>query len=344
MARFRVAISGDFIHTDGSPAFFDFARSPLGADPDVELAVVGPRSGIIPADALEGFDALILLTPRFTAQSVPSDGRLSLIARYGVGTDNVDIDACTANGIAVSITPDGVRRPVAVSILTYVLALSQRLGIKDRITRLGAEGWAAREHHIGTGLKGRVLGSLGIGNVGAELYRLAAPLEMEHIAYDPFADPKSAGVHGVRLVGLEELFERSDFLSVSCPLTDETHHIVNADRLARMKPTAFLINTARGPIVDQRALTEALREGWIAGAGLDVFEHEPTAPDDPLMQMSNVILSPHSICWTDQCFADIGACNIDAVAAVRRGEVPRGLLNRAVLDSPTWRRRQIRSA
>ncbi|WMS43566.1 NAD(P)-dependent oxidoreductase [Acuticoccus sp. MNP-M23] len=340
MARFRVAISGDFINLDGSPAFFDFDMSSLHSDLDIDLEVVGPRSGIIPAGALEGFDALILMSPRFTAQSVPADGRLALIARYGVSTDNVDLDACTEAGIAVSITPDGVRRPVAVSILTYILALSQRLGIKDRITRLGSEGWAARDHHIGTGLKGRVLGSLGIGNVGAELYRLAAPLEMEHIAHDPFADPKSAGVCGVRLVGLDELFARSDFLSVSCPLTDETRRIVNADRLARMKPTAFLINTARGPIVDQRALTEALREGWIAGAGLDVFDHEPTAPDDPLMQMANVILSPHSICWTDQCFADIGACNIDAVEAVRRGEVPHGLANRAVLESAAWRARR----
>ena len=336
MEKFRVAISGDFVTSDGALAFPDFDLTPLRDDPGIETAFVEPRDGAIPAAELEGFDALILLAPKFGASSVPSDGRLAMVARFGVGYDNVDLDACTDNGVAAVITPDGVRRPVAVSIITFVLALSQKLLIKDRLTRQGPEGWQHRGAHMGVGLLGRTLGSLGIGNIGAELYRLAAPFGMVHIAYDPYADRGLAAELGLELVALDELFRRSDFLSVSCPLTAETRGIVNAERLALMKPTAFVINTARGPIVDQRALTEALLAGRIAGAGLDVFEDEPTAADDPLLGLDNVVLAPHALCWTDQCFAGNGAADVRAVQALMRGETPVGVVNRAVLASERW--------
>jgi len=126
---------------------------------------------------------------------------------------------------------------------------------------------------------------------------------------------------------------------VSCPLTPETHHLVNAERLSLMKPTAYLINTARGPIVDQKALTRILQEGRIAGAGLDVLEQEPPDPDDPILKLDNVILAPHALCWTDQCFAGNGAAEVAAVLAVQHGRVPRGVVNRAVLESEAWKRR-----
>ena len=128
-------------------------------------------------------------------------------------------------------------------------------------------------------------------------------------------------------------------LSVSCPLTPETHHIVNAERLALMKPTAYLINTARGPIVDQKALTEALQARRIAGAGLDVLEQEPPDPDDPILALDNVILTPHALCWTDQCFAGNGAADVRAVLDVQQGRVPRGVVNREVLESEAWKNR-----
>jgi D-3-phosphoglycerate dehydrogenase len=140
-------------------------------------------------------------------------------------------------------------------------------------------------------------------------------------------------------VGLEEAFRRADVLSVSCPLTPETRHLVNAERLALMKPTAYLINTARGPIVDQKALTRVLQEGRIAGAGLDVLEQEPPEPDDPILNLDNVILAPHALCWTDQCFAGNGAADVRAVLEVQRGRVPRGVVNREVLDSEIWKKR-----
>jgi D-3-phosphoglycerate dehydrogenase len=165
---------------------------------------------------------------------------------------------------------------------------------------------------------------------------MARPFEMNLIAHDPYVDPATASALGVRLVGLEELFREADVLSVSCPLNDETHHIVNAERLALMKPSAYLINTSRGPVVDEKALTSALQERRIAGAGLDVFEQEPSPADNPLYRLDNVIVTPHALCWTDQCFAGIGAADVKAVFDVMHGRVPTGIVNREIVDRPTW--------
>lgn len=331
MSAFRVALSGDFRKGDGSPTFPDFDLAPLQAARNVETVFLD-NANPLRGDQLEDFDALILLAHRFDAASVPKSGRLSVVARFGVGYDTVDVAACTANDIALAITPDGVRRPVAVSIITFILALTGKMMVKDKLARMGAPGFAARGEHMGVGLVGRTLGSLGVGNIGAEMFRLAKPFDMRFIAHDPYADKAVAAELGIELVPLEDLFRRSDILCVNCPLTPDTHHIVNAERLGLMKPTAFFINTARGPIVDQKALTEVLRERRIAGAGLDVFEVEPTDPDDPILKLDNIIAAPHALCWTDQCFAGNGAADVKAVLDVQRGLVPRGVVNGQVLD------------
>ena len=335
---FRVALSGDFRKADGSPTFPDFDLTPLRTAKGVEMEFLDNASPL-KAEQLEDFDALILLAHRFDATSVPVSGRLAVIARFGVGYDTVDVPACTANDIALVITPDGVRRPVAVSIITFMLALTGKLLVKDRLARQGAPGFAARGAHMGVGLVGKVLGSLGVGNIGAEMFRLARPFDMRFIAHDPYADKAVAAELGIELVSIEELFARADVLTVNCPLNPATHHIVNAERLGLMKATAYFINTARGPIVDQKALTAALRDGRIAGAGLDVFEQEPTDPDDPLFKLDNVIAAPHALCWTDQCFAGNGAADVKAVLDVMKGEVPRGVVNREVLERPAFKAR-----
>ena len=328
---FRVALSSGFVQADGSPAYPSFDLSPLREAADVELRFLPPGDPIR-AGEMEDADALILLGERFTAESIPASGRLSVVARFGVGYDTVDVEACTRSGIAVCITPDGVRRPVAVAILTLMLSLTGRLTTKDRLARQGAEGFAARSDHMGVGLAGRTLGSVGIGNIGAEMFRLAQPLGMRFMAADPYADKAVAAELGVELADLETVFRQADVLAVNCPLTPATHHLVNAERLAAMKPTAFLINTARGPIVDQAALTQALQQGRLAGAGLDVFDPEPPDAADPLLQLDNVIVTPHALCWTDQCFAGIGASDVASVLDVRSGRVPGGLVNRAVAE------------
>jgi D-3-phosphoglycerate dehydrogenase len=197
---------------------------------------------------------------------------------------------------------------------------------------------------MGVGLVGRTLGSLGIGNIGAELFRMAKPFDMRFIAHDPYADQKVAAELGIELVGMEDLFKRSDILAVNVPLSSETHHLVNAGRIALMKPTAYLINTSRGPIVDQAAITKALQERRIAGAGLDVLEKEPPDPDDPILKLDNAILTPHALCWTDQCFAGNGAADVVAVLEVQHGRAPRGVVNREVLATDAWKARLAENA
>ena len=339
MQPFRIALSGDFRQSDGSPTFPSFDLTPILDHPAAELKWVDPVDDILPAAGLADCDALILLGPQFTADSVPAGDRLSVIARFGVGYDTVDIPTCNAHGIALVITPDGVRRPVAVSILTYVLALSQKLLIKDRLCRQGPDGWNRRGAHMGEGLVGKTLGQLGMGNIGAEVFRLAAPFGLRMIAHDPWVDPALAAELGVEMVSEPELFARADFLSVSIPLSEATRHRVNAERLAWMKPTAYLINTARGGVVDQAALYAALTTGTIAGAGLDVFEAEPCPADEPLLALDNTIVTPHSLCWTDECFAGNGAADIRAVFEVMQGRIPVGIVNREIVDHPAWTRR-----
>jgi phosphoglycerate dehydrogenase-like enzyme len=335
---FRVALSGDFRNPDGSQVYSDFDLAPLRQTPGVEMAFLEPSQEIRP-EQIENFDALILLAARFRRESIHPNGRLGVVARFGVGYDNVDVEACTDAGIAVVITPDGVRRPVAVAIITLMLALTGRLMVKDRLTREGPEGFARRSQHMGIGLIGRTLGSIGVGNIGAELFRLAKPFDMRFIAHDPFVDARFATELGVELMALDDVFRHADVVSVNCPLMPATRHLVNAERLALMKPTAYLINTARGPIVDQQALTRVLKQRRIAGAGLDVLDQEPPDPTDPILTLDNVIFTPHALCWTDQCFAGNGAADIKAVLDVRHGREPRLVVNRAVLDGERWRRR-----
>ena len=336
--KFRVALSGDFRKADGSPTFPDFDVTPLQTAPGVEMVYL-ESANPIRADQIADFDALILLAPRFGRESIHPNGRLSVVARFGVGYDTVDVPACTAAGIPLCITPDGVRRPVAVSIMALMLALTGKMLIKDKLTRSGPEAFAKRVDHMGVGLVGRTLGSIGIGNIGAELFRLAKPFDMKFIAHDPFADKSVAAELGIELVSLEDVFRRADVLSVNCPLTRETTGLVNAERLALMKPTAFLINTARGPIVDQKALTRVLQERRIAGAGLDVLEKEPPEPDDPILKLDNTILTPHALCWTDQCFAGNGAADVKAALDIQHGRVPRGVVNREVLEQAKFKSR-----
>jgi len=338
MSAFRVALSADFRKPDGSPSFPEFDLSPLEDHPDIDLFYLEPEPEIS-ASQLADVDALILLTPRVGAASLTPNGRLAVVARFGVGYDNVDLAACSDHDVAVVITPDGVRRPVAVSILTFIFALSGKLFVKDRLARRGPAGWAGKTVHNGIGLVGLTLGSVGMGNIGAEMFRLARPLDMRFIAHDPYADPALAADLGVTLTDVDTVFREADFVCVNCPLSDETRHLVNGERLGLMKPTAFLINTARGPIVDQAALTDALREERIAGAGIDVFEQEPPDADDPLLALDNVIVTPHALCWTDQLFAGSGAADVRAVTAVMEGRAPSGIVNRDVVDRSGWKAR-----
>ncbi len=236
MSKFRVALSGHFRNNKGVPALPDFDLHPLEADPDIEYFFVDgdADTNTMTAASLEGVDALILLDELFSRDSISSDGRLSIVARFGVGFDSVDVTACTANGIAVGITPDGVRRPVAVSVLTFILALSGRLLEKDALVRAHHD-FSIRGPYMGQGLVGKTLASVGLGNIGAEIFRLCQPLEMNFIAHDPWADAAIAADLGVELVDLDAVFQQGDFVTLNTPYSPETHHLVNNERLALMK-------------------------------------------------------------------------------------------------------------
>jgi D-3-phosphoglycerate dehydrogenase len=338
-AKFRVALSADFLKPDGSPAFPDFDLTPLKSDSRIEMSYVEAEGDVIPAAALETCDALILFAYQMRRSSLPANGRLGVVARFGVGYDSVDVEALADEGVATVITPGGVARPVAVGILTFMLALAGKILAKDRQARRGAQGFEERSRHVGVGLMGKTLGTIGLGNIGAEMVRIMGPLGLNFIAHDPYVKEPFARDIGVRLVSLETLLRESDFITVNCPLTEATRNLVDAKRLALMKPTAYLINTARGPIVDQKALTEALRAGRIAGAGIDVFNPEPPVAADPLLSLDNVILAPHSLAMTEELFADCGALDIEAVLDVMHGREPQGIVERRVTGHPEWQRR-----
>jgi phosphoglycerate dehydrogenase-like enzyme len=320
----RVGVTEDLRGADGRPAY-DLSLLDERADIDWEWMAGGPE--LAPAD-LAPYDAIVLFQRRVTAASLRGVERLRLIARLGVGVDNVDVPACTAAGILVTITPDAVRRPMASGGMAFVLALAHRLTEMDRHVRAG--GWD-RFAHVGMGLDGRTLGIVGLGNVGRELAMLAAPFGLRIVAADPFvAEPPA----GIELVALDTLLATADFVVVTCPLTEETYHLLDAGRLALMQPTAYLVNIARGPIVDGAALADALASGRLAGAALDVFEPEPVRADDPLLALDNVILAPHGIGLTDELFRLGGQSASRAVLAFADGRVPEFPLNPAVLSSP----------
>jgi D-3-phosphoglycerate dehydrogenase len=342
MTPFRVGITRDFLKPDGSLGFGDIGLDLLAGAPHGAFEFLPECLSDIPHELADHYDALLVLAPHITAATVEGCQRLALVARFGVGFDNVDVAACTRNDVLLTITPSGVRRPVAVAALALLLALAHRLLAKDRLTRTG--GWQQKLDYMGIGLTGRTLGLIGLGNIGREIARIAVPLDMRHVAFDPFVSAEAAHALGVELLDLETLLRQSDFVCICCALTPATHHLLNAERLAWMKGTAYLINVARGPIVDQAALTDALRERRIAGAALDVFEKEPIEPDDPLLQLDNVMLAPHAICWTDELFRGNGQAACRSILEVASGRVPNDVVNREVLEHTGLQRKLARFA
>ena len=334
--KFRVGVTRDMLDADGTLGGRDMALDLLDGHAYLEWEFMPEDADKLTAAQVRGYDAILDGGRRVTEATLEGADRLALVARFGAGFDVVDVDACTRAGVVLTTAPDGVRRPVASSFMAFILALSHNMMPKDRLTREGR--WQDSQIDLAVGLAGRVLGLVGMGNIGREVFKLAAPFEMRHVTYDPFVTPEQAAEVGAEVVDLETLMRTADFVCVSCPLNDETYHLIDEERLAMMKESAFLINVARGPIVDQKALTRALRERRIRGAGLDVFEREPIDPDDPILSLDNVIVSPHNLCMTDQCWRGIGESAVRSILEVAAGEAPRHLvINKEVLDAPGFR-------
>ncbi len=330
---FRVGISADFLDEQGSLVFPDIGLSLLeGARGLTYEFLKEYRAEYVP-EQLRDLDVLISLKPRVTRQSLEGITRLAAIGRCGVGYDNVDLTACTEHDIAVYITPTAVMRPVAESIVLFILALSHNLVFKDRLVRQGR--WAESRHKLGWEPRGRVVGSIGLGNIAGETIRLLRPFGISRvIAYDPYAAAARAQELDVQLTDLDTVLRESDYLMVNCALTPETQGLIGARELGRMKPEAVIINTARGPIIQQQHLIEALESGRIRGAALDVFENEPLEADSRLMKLDNVVLTSHSIAWSVELFRDMGRMDCQGALAVARGEPPLHVVNRDVLERP----------
>ncbi len=333
---FRIGVSSGF-KTAAPGTIEPILERLIDPLPHVEWAFYDSGGGEpVRADAIAGFEGIIALGSPYEASTVSGNGDLACLARWGVGYDLVDTEALTANDIVLAIAVDAVRKPVSEAILTLILALAKKLWAKDRLVRIGR--WDLKAQTSGLGLSGKTVGSVGMGNIGGEMFRLLGPFDLgRRLAHDPYLDPKRAEALNVELVSLETIFSESDFVVTNCPLTEETRGFINARLFSLMKPSAYFINTARGPIVNQEDLVAALEAGAIAGAGLDVVEPEPLPLDHPLIQMDNVILSPHALAWTDDLYEMNGTIACESVLAVFRGELPAFPVNREVIEQPGFR-------
>jgi D-3-phosphoglycerate dehydrogenase len=324
--NFKLGIVRDVLNAAGEPSFGAGALEILKGNPALDWEYTAQAVKEITPELAARYDGLYVNSSRVSAGTVArGDCRLRIVARHGVGYDSVDVAALSAKGIVLTNTPLAIRRPVAIATLTLLFALAGRLFAKDRITRAGR--WLERNDLMGTGLVGRTLGIVGGGGIGQELLRMSAPFGMRRVVADPYASEETLRALDATLVPLERLLREADFIVVACLLTEETRHLIGAPQFALMKPSAYFVNVARGPIVDEAALIEALRTGGIAGAGLDVFEQEPVDPGNPLLRMDNVIVTPHALCWTDECFHAIASSGLQGVVDFSLGRRPAHIVN-----------------
>ena len=322
---FRLGLSRDILKADGTPSFGNGPLELLNAEPKIAWEFIPESVDEITPDIVARYDGLYVNSPRVTAATVANaDLRTKIVSRHGVGYDSVDVAALAAKGVIATNTPVAVRRPVAVAALTFIFALAGRLRVKDRLTRTNR--WNERTSHMGLGLTTRTLGVIGAGGIGQEFLALARPFGWKMLAADPYVNADTIQALGAKVVPLDQLLRESDFVVATVLLNEATRHLMNAARFAQMKRSAYFVNLARGPVVDEPALIAALKAGTIAGAALDVFEQEPVAPDNPLLSMDNVLLTPHALCWTDECFDAIAREGLTCMVDFANGRTPRSVI------------------
>lgn len=270
-------------------------------------------------------DALMVTTQRVPASLVADLAHCRIISRVGTGLDAIDIAAATERGIWVTNVPDYSVDEVSTHAITLLLAQARRLPRVLESTRRGE--WDARFVRPFPRLKGQTLGVLGFGRIAQATAAKGRGLGLVVIAHDPYIAPEVMAAAGVRAVDAETLWRESDFISLHTPLTDGTRQVVNARSLAQMKPTAFLINTARGPLVDEAALLHAVRSGQIAGAALDVLTVEPPPPDHPLLHEERILITPHYAWYSESSNHDVRIRGAEEVVRAIRGERPRFPVN-----------------
>ncbi|MBL8154022.1 MAG: dehydrogenase [Anaerolineae bacterium] len=355
MRMFRLAITGDYLDEHGQSAYGDIGFGAIESCPFIAHHYItdhAPRADdpvywdnlysmeVTPSHIRE-VDGLVVLRPYIRA-SVFAEGteNLTVIGRAGAGYDKIDVQACTDHNVLLFNLPDVLNHSTASTALMFILALAKKLMASDRLTRQGR--WDLQPQVMGMEIERKTLGIIGLGASGRELVRLIAPFRMRVIAYSPHADPAQAAALGVELTSLETVMREADVVSVHSNLTPEKVHMISARHIAMMKPTAYFVNVARGALVDQAALAQALREKRIAGAGLDVFDVEPLPITDPLVALDNVLLTPHFAPATSDVWRAGGLHMSRRILQAARGEVPDNVINTAVLQSARFQAKLAR--
>ncbi len=275
--------------------------------------------------ACRGADGLINQYAFLTRRVLERLPKCKVIARYGVGVDSIDLQAATDFGIIVANVPDYCIEEVASHTVALILTLMRKTAFFDR--KVKSNQWDFRLGMPIQRMSGKTLGLIGSGKIGLEVAKMISSFGVRVIAFDPFL-PKAP--EGIQLKDFDAVLRESDILSIHCPLNDSTRHLIGENELKRMEKRPLLINTSRGPIIDERALIRALQEGWITGAGLDVLEREPPEPNHPLLTMENVILSPHVGFYSEESIRELKRRTAQNVASVLRGQWPRSVVNQEV--------------
>ncbi len=342
--NFKIALTADFYDAAGKPRYANFGLDTFDGQERIVVSKFDEHRAEIAAEQLARCHAVLVLTPSVTAASLAGADDLLMISRFGVGYDAVDVAACSARSVLLTTTPGAVDRPVAEATIGWMLALTHRMLQKDRLVRTGR--WDDRSQYMGCELRDRTLGVVGLGGIGRSLVQLLKGFGMcPPLVYDPLVPADVVESLGARQVELEELLTTADFVSLHCPLNEETRGLIAAEELRLMRSDAYLLNLARGGIVDEAALYDALVSGRIAGAALDCFENEPLTTPPRLAELENVLLAPHAIAWTDEMFRDIGRSACRSILDLAQSRRPYGLVNPHVFDTSEfqdkWQRIQL---
>ncbi len=298
----------------------------IGAE--IRLAKEPTREGIL--EVARDADAVLATYAKVTAEMIPQMTRCRVIARFGIGVDNVDIPTATQAGIVVTRVPDYCLDEVSDHTMALLLALVRKIPASNARTHAGR--WEMRAVVPIHRLRGTVLGLVAFGQIPQLVAPKAQAFGIRVLTYDPYVSKEVAGRAGVEQVEFEELLKVSDYISIHAPLLPATRHLFNADVFPRMKPTAYLINTARGPIIDEAALASALDQGHLAGAALDVMEQEPPS-GSPLFGRENVIVTPHTSFYSEESLVDLQTKAAEEVVRVLSGQAPRNPVNPDVLKT-----------
>jgi len=328
MSKFKVVIT-DFGEPDNTLETEVVVNSGL----DIELVRLNARTPDELFPEVADADALIVQWVKINRSVIEKLTRCKVISRYGIGVDMVDLIAATEKGIMVCNVPDYCIEEVSTHTMAFVLSLNRHLFIHN--THIKSGKWGGAPGGAPSRLAGQTLGIVGLGRIGREVARKAQGFNLKILGYDPYLPSGALRDSGVELVGLQDLLHRADYVTLNCPLTEETQHLISHDQLALMKPSAYLINMSRGPVVDQPALFEALKAGIIKGAALDVLEKEPPSPDDPLFALDNVIFTPHAASWTTEAMIQLRRETTRNAIMTLKGELPKSIVNRKGLNLPT---------